>query len=210
MNAARLLATVLFLLPVGAHAATAREWNFTAYLDDDKIGYHRFALTERDGVRELVSEARFVVKFLFVTAYRYAHDNRERWDGECLARIESATDDNGERFHVRGRETGAGFVIDAGDDRATLPGCVMTFAYWNPRFLEAPRLLNAQNGDYLDVTVRDLGTDSVVVRGAPRAARHYRLEARGFRIDLWYSPEREWLALDSVTESGRRLRYRLD
>jgi len=52
-------------------------------------------------------------------------------------------------------------------ERATLPDCIMTFAYWNPRFLDQPRLLNAQNGEYLDVTVHDLGTDTVAVRGAP-------------------------------------------
>ena len=87
MNAIRLLACSLLLLASGAPAGTTREWNFTAYLDDSRIGYHRFLLTEHDGQRELVSEARFNVKFLFINAYRYAHDDRERWRGDCLVRI---------------------------------------------------------------------------------------------------------------------------
>jgi len=210
MNAIRLLACSLFLLASGAQAGTSREWNFTAYLDDSRIGYHRFVLTERDGQRELVSEARFNVKFLFINAYRYAHDDRERWRGDCLQQIESATDDDGERYRVRGRDTDAGFVIDTGNTRATLPDCIMTFAYWNPRFLDQPRLLNSQNGEYLDVTVDDLGADTIAVRGTPTPARRYRLETRDFLIELWYSAEREWLALDSITAGGQRLRYRLD
>ena len=208
MNRKFLFAVLLALLPFQSEAA--REWRFTAYLDDKPIGYHRFALSEENGEQQLVSEARFNVKFLLITAYQYAHDNRERWRGDCLARIEAATDDNGEDFRVRGQLVGEGFHVDNGQEQNTLPGCVMTFAYWNPDFLRQPRLLNAQNGDYLDVSVRDLGPDTIAVRGQERPARRYRLEARGFRIELWYSPEREWLALDSITESGKRLRYRLE
>jgi len=48
------------------------------------------------------------------------------------------------------------------------------------------------------------------VRGTPTPARRYRLETRDFLIELWYSAEREWLALDSITAGGQRLRYRLD
>lgn len=199
---------LLALLPLQGNAA--RQWNFTAYLEDKPIGYHRFVLSEAGGEQQLVSEARFNVKFLFISAYQYVHDNRERWRGDCLATIDAATDDNGEDFRVRGQLMRDGFRVDNGQQQHTLPVCVMTFAYWNPDFLQQPRLLNAQNGDYLEVTVRNLGPDSITVRGQKRAAQRYQLEARGFQIELWYSPEREWLALDSVTESGKRLRYRLE
>ena len=42
--------------------------------------------------------------------------------------------------------------------------------------------------------------------GAQRAQR-YALETRDFRIDLWYSPGKEWLALESRTDGGRKIRY---
>jgi len=210
MDMKHMLPGLLALTTIPLHAQATSEWRFTAYLDDKPIGYHRFALSEENGERRLVSEARFDVKFLFVSAYRYAHDNREYWHGDCLARIEAVTDANGKNYRVRGRLTNDEFEVDTGREQTALPACVMSFAYWNPQFLQQPRLLNAQNGEYLDVSVRDLGADTITVRGTEQPARRYRLEARGFQIELWYSLQREWLALDSITESGKRLRYRLE
>lgn len=200
----------LLALAIPLHAQATSEWRFTAYLDDKPIGYHRFALSGENGERRLVSEARFDVKFLFVSAYRYAHDNREYWRGDCLARIEAVTDANGKNYRVYGNLANDEFEVDNGREKTALPGCVMSFAYWNPQFLQQTRLLNAQNGEYLDVSVRDLGADTIAVRGTEQPARRYRLEAKGFQIELWYSPQREWLALDSITENGKRLRYRLE
>jgi len=193
-----------------AHAnATAREWDFTAYLGDNEIGYHRFALTQSGPERELLSEARFNVKFLFIDAYRYAHEARERWRGDCLARIDTTTDDNGKTYRVRGALIASGLRVDTDATQTLLPPCVMSFAYWNPDFLKQTRLLNAQNGEYLDVRVQALGSDTIAVRGQVTPARRYRLSARDLDIELWYSPTGDWLALDSITADGKRLRYRL-
>ena len=41
----------------------------------------------------------------------------------------------------------------------------MTFAYWNPDFLSQRQLLNQQTGEYVDVEVEQLGTESLEVRG---------------------------------------------
>ena len=203
-----LLALILALLVAPSFSNEVREWDFTAYLDDTEIGYHRFVLVENGAESELVSKARFNVKFLFFNAYRYTHDNREHWRGDCLAQIESATDDNGKPYRVRGGLDIDAFILKTETKFISLPACTMTFAYWNPAFLKQSRLLNAQTGEYLPISVQALGDDTIRVRGVNRAAQRYRLQARDFNIELWYSPAGEWLALDSLTASGKRLRYR--
>lgn len=203
------LFTVALTHAVPAAALQSKEWRFTVLLDDSEIGYHRFVLTDGGGQRELRSEARFNVKFLFFNAYAYVHDNIERWDGSCLERIRANTNDNGERLSVSGERKAGRFVIATPQGEDVLPGCVMTFAYWNPDFLGQRRLLNAQTGEYVDVDVSALGADTVRVRGQAVAAYRYAVTGEKFRIDLWYSPEHEWLALESATEGGRRLRYQI-
>ena len=47
------------------------------------------------------------------------------------------------------------------------------------------------------------------VRGASRATSHYRIDTERNRIELWYSPEGEWLGLRSTTRDGHVLSYRL-
>jgi hypothetical protein len=85
----------------------------------------------------------------------------------------------------------------------------MTFAYWNRDFLEQPRLLNPQTGDYVDVEVERLGAETISVRGEEVYASVYRLTAKDTQLTLWYSTDDEWLALESVVQDGRIIRYEL-
>lgn len=174
-----------------AHAAT-QSWSFRVLLDDREIGRHTFTREESDGLARVVSEARFDVRFLFVTAYRYEHRAEERWRGECLESLEARTDDNGVRKDVRVRPA----------------ACTRSFSYWDPAILRAERLLNAQTGEVMPVRFVPLGAESIAVRGQATAASRHRLTAPGISIDLWYAG-REWVALESSLESGRRLRYEL-
>jgi len=174
-----------------AHAST-REWHFDVSLDGRPIGEHRYVLREGTDSRELTSEARFRVRILFIDAYRYEHRAQEWWRGDCLERIDARTDANGERTVV---------AVEPTDS------CVQTFAYWNPDILlGARRLLNPQTGEYVPVQVRELGTETI----AGREATRFRLNGGGktpLQIDLWYTPGRDWVALESLTPEGRRLRY---
>lgn len=196
-------------LPCGAMVDGVRSWIFAVHLDDSRIGYHRFdVLTSGDGV-EVISEARFDVKFLFFNAFQYRHSNREAWDGRCLERIESETRENDRAFAVFGQRQEDTFVIGTGDQAEALDSCVMTFAYWNPAFLQQPRLLNPQSGEYLPVDVQPLGKSEVIVRGDTVVASAYRVKARNTELTVWYSDEDEWLGLESVAKGGRIIRYEL-
>ena len=197
------------LLATLSAAAQTRVWDFEAHLDDSAIGYHRFTLRERDGERVMTTEARFQVKVLGFTAYRYIHDATEQWRAGCLAGLDARTDDNGERLAVKAVAEGGRLSVSGARTRSSLDGCVMTFAYWDPAILEQPRLLNAQTGEYEAVKVTSLGPEKIVARGVEVPASHYRITGSKHPIDLWYSAQREWLALDSMVDGGRRLRYRL-
>ena len=92
--------------------------------------------------------------------------------------------------------------------RETLRGCVLTFAYWDSRILEASALLNSQTGELVPVRIESLGTESVIAEGRQVLATRHRIGGTGLQIDLWYAGDR-WVALEALTEGGRRLRYEL-
>jgi hypothetical protein len=85
----------------------------------------------------------------------------------------------------------------------------MTFAYWNPEFLDQPRLLNPQTGEYVDVDVEPAGDEMLEVRGQLVVARRFRLTANDVDLTLWYSKNDEWLALESVAKGKHIIRYEL-
>lgn len=187
--------------------APATSLQFRVELDGRPIGEHRFELRQAGGTQEVVSTAEFTVRILFVDLYRYRHTATERWRNGCLVSLESRTDDNGEIGAVAAHRSGEGLAVTATGTRDWHGGCVRSFAYWNPDLLEDGHLLNSQTGEYVPVRVDSLGESSIAVRGRAEPARHYRIVGEGLEIDLWYGRDQEWLALESRTPHGRRLRY---
>ena len=187
----RLVLALFLALATGASAST-RSWDFRVLLDDREVGRHTFTREAAGDGARVVSAARFDVRFLFVTAYRYEHRAEERWRGECLVSLEARTDDNGVRKDVS---------VQPAD-------CTRSFSYWDPAILRAGRLLNAQTGETVPVRWTSLGVERIAVRGQDTAAARHRLIAPGMSIDLWYAGG-DWVALESRLEGGRRLRYEL-
>jgi hypothetical protein len=201
---------VATLLAVVAMPAWANQtWDFRVFLDQKEIGTHRFDLVDRDGERELTSEARMAVKLLFVTAYTYDHHDVEHWNGDCVTRLSSTTDDNGEKHRVDIQRRDGETVVQTLEGTQRLGDCVLTFAYWNPAMLRQTELLNSQDGERVKVTITDAGADAIDVRGVQTPARRYELRSEKLSIDLWYSEKQEWLALESKTRRGQKLIYKL-
>ena len=184
-------------------------WDFDVYLNDKKVGKHSFTVSETDGMKRVQSQANFNVKVLFITAYQYEHSAAERWAGNCLVEFDASTNANGERIRVSGQKTSTGFLIESGESPVKLPECVMTFAYWNPEFLEQPKLLNPQTGEFVDIRVEEVGNELLEIRGQTVAATRFSLKAREVDLTLWYSSDDEWLALESVAKGGHIIRYEL-
>jgi hypothetical protein len=188
-------------------ADTDREWQFRVFLDDREIGYQRVRLTPEEGGRRVSVEPNFKEKVLFITAYRYEHQTVEIWKGSCLANIDSRTDDNGKDLYIQSQSGTDEFIIETHDGPQALEGCIRSFVYWDPELLKVSRLLNTQIGEYQAVELVELGENPIEIEGELVKALQYRILAEDRSIDLWYTPEMDWLALQSVTDGGYRIRY---
>ena len=202
---------VAIAMPASAanRASEVTQWDFDVYLNNKKVGKHLFSVSETGAMKQVQSEARFKYTVLLIPAYRYEHVAAERWSGQCLVEIDAKTNANGDRIEISGEKTASGFRLESKASPAELPECVMTFAYWNPEFLEQSRLLNPQTGEYVDVTVEEIGDEMLEVRGKSIPATRFRLTADEINMTLWYSPDDEWLALESVAKGGHIIRYEL-
>jgi hypothetical protein len=190
-----------------ASSITDENWNFRVLLDDKEIGYHNFHRRTQNHIQTITSEATFEYKLLFLTLFEYQHDNVELWKGNCLNSIESNTNNNGIQLQVSGQQSDNSFTIESSNGASKLPACVMTFAYWNPQFLDQSKALNSQNGKYVDISVSEPITETLNLNGHRKLARRYDLNAGELDLQLWYSEKNEWLALASEVKGGRILKY---
>lgn len=203
-----LLALSLTALPFStASGRVLDQWNFDVYLNDSKIGEHRYQVTEENGAEFVRTNAKFKIKLLFITAFRYAHENTERWQGDCLTEIRSNTNSNGKRLSVAGELEAEGFALKTADSVDELPACVRSFAYWNLELLQAEQLLNPQSGEYVNVNLSFQGIEPIDVAGESIQAERYQLHAGGQTISLWYDQSGRWLGLEARLKKNRVLRY---
>lgn len=184
-----------------------RSWHFNVFLDDTPIGYHSYQLEESGKEYQLFIRAELDVKLLFFSVYTYLHENTEVWDGQCLVSLSSTTNDNGDMEYVTLHRFGSEMIIKSKQETKITDECVRSFAYWDPELLSTDKLLNAQNGQLIDVTFSHVGKEEVSLNGHDVVSDRYRLRGDNIEIDLWYSETMEWLALQSVTEDGYLLRY---
>ena len=204
-----LLSASMLLL---ASQLQAREWAFDVYLDKTKIGQHTFQL---NNAQQLVSQAKFNVKVLFINAYQYQHKAVENWQNNCLTALEADTVEDSVNTVVKGKLNAENFVVDNGKETQTLPTCPMTFAYWNQKILTQSKLLNPQNADWLDTKITKLGTELLEVKGRKVETTHYGLNASLYgkpklNIELWYeTANNNWVALKSITPEGYIINYKL-
>ncbi len=187
--------------PAAPAATESGEWSFAVTLDGRPIGTHRFTVTSSPGgaggamERTVDSSAQFAVKVLGLTVYRYRHHARERWNGDCLRELRANTDDDGQASQVEQR-------FDT--------GCLMGFAYWNPRLPTQQRLVDPQTGRTEAVRLERVPDATVPVQGQPVPAQGWRLLTGKQDITLWYArASGRWIALDALAAGGRQLSYRL-
>jgi hypothetical protein len=194
----------------GSLVSASETLRFRVYLDKDPIGEHSFQISpgpSGEQVEQVLSRASFDVDILFFNAYRYRHESRELWRDGCLDRIRSNTDDNGKSFRVEGERRADALSLEVNGDAQRLAGCVGSFAYWNPKLLSQPRLLNPQTGELVNARLEPAGSERRVHQGREVMARRYRLNADRLAISLWYADDGAWIGLESDAGKGRTLRY---
>lgn len=192
-----------------AWSATSQTYDFKVFLGKDEIGRQHFDISSEGDRTQVRVTAQFTVKFLYITVYTYRHSNVETWEGMCLREIRAETDDNGNSFFVHGTFRNGQLEVQTQAGNWTGEGCIKTFAYWNPEWIKGERLLNSQTGEHQPVSIVAVGEETIPVQGVPTRAIHRRIVTDKFAVDLWYTLNGRWVALESTTKKGDTLRYTL-
>ena len=187
--------------------AYAEVWEFDAVLNDKVIGQHTFIYEDE----KTISDANFKFKYLFMD-FIYQHKSSETWQGNCLKTISSKTDDDGDMYDVSGYMEVNQFMVTTNNKTSELPLCVMTFAYGNPKILDQKKLMNSQNGEYLDVDIQFLREENHMVKGKDILTDLWQIEAKGddgeLLVHIWYDKNMNWVSLKSQTPIGD-MQYKL-
>ncbi|HRY23175.1 MAG: hypothetical protein H6852_13415 [Geminicoccaceae bacterium] len=189
-----------------ALAVPAGELRFAVFRNDREIGHHTLRFTPAGERLTVDIEIELEVRFAFITAYRYSHENREEWSNGQLAGFSSVTDDNGTLHRVEASRQGGRVVIDGSEGQLTAPAGVLPATWWHADFIAGGRWINTQTGEIIASTVTALGQETVEAEGRSVTAERFRL-AGDVDMDLWYAGER-WVKLAFNGPDESRIDYR--
>jgi len=186
---------------------TSQSYEFKVFLGEQEIGRQHFDVSS-EGAQTLVRvDAQFEVKLFYITFYTYRHTNIEKWESACLREIRSHTNDDGDAYFVNGSFENGQLQVQTQTGNWSGEDCVKTFAYWDPDWLTGERLLNSQTGELLPVSILSMGDETISVQGVPTSTTRRRIITDEFTVDLWYTHNGRWVALQSTTKKGDILRY---
>jgi Domain of unknown function (DUF6134) len=85
---------------------------------------------------------------------------------------------------------------------------VMPNSFWNAEFLRRPLMLDAQDGQVMPVSVRDVGEEELRINASVLRARRYTVTSR-YSQDVWYDDQARLVQAQLVTRDGSVIVYRL-
>lgn len=179
------------VLARGVAGSDFRTMAFDIRREGDSIGRHAVAFRRDGGRLEVDIEIDISISLAFIPVFAYRHRNSEVWQDGRLVSLDSTTDDDGTRYAVTARAVGDSLQVVGSEGEKRLPGDILPTSYWDARTVSQTRLLDTQRGRVLEVAPLFLGAESL--EGGVAARRH-RLSG-DLDVDLWYSPDGEWLKI---------------
>lgn len=188
-----------------AWAAPTQNLLFDVVRGGESIGTHRVTFRPDGDSLTIEIAIDLTVRLAFIPVFRYSHRNTEVWRDGKLVRLDSSTDDDGNKYRVSAVATAEGIKVTDAEGRSYIasPDTVPT-SYWNAALLERSELLNTQDGTLMPIRVESR-------QAAADGATHFRLikGEDATPIDVWYdSRVKNWNKLRFVAR-GSTIDYRL-
>ncbi|OHC74168.1 MAG: hypothetical protein A3G18_08270 [Rhodospirillales bacterium RIFCSPLOWO2_12_FULL_58_28] len=159
--------------------------NFTVMREGDAIGTHVMKFRQNGDVLNVDIVTDVAVKLAFITVYRFEHKGVEGWNNGNLLVTSTVSNDDGTNHVLKAQAEGDQLVVNGNGEVHKTPVGIMPASLWNPEIVKHNVLLNTLHGKHMKVTVDDLGDESVTVKGASVAARHYVINGELER-ELWF------------------------
>jgi hypothetical protein len=179
--AAALIATPSF----AAVGGDAGEYTFTVLKDGDPVGQHRFEF-DREGDRLEIKEATEIeISFATVPLYTFEHRAREIWENGRALRIDSTTNDNGEKLDITVRPDAHGYIRTVNGRVDRFDDSVRVLGFWDKQTLKHHEFFSTVEDKTLTVSFQRIGWEKIRLAGEELDAEHYRMVGDEER-DLWF------------------------
>lgn len=212
-----LLATLAWRMVTLADTADGTDGEIWRPADGDEIrfdvlrqgkpfGHHTVSFTRTDdGELDVAVDVELRAGLGPLTLFRYELDSSERWrDGELIEVTGEVTED-GERESMQAEREGDQLRVAGDAFSGDVPASILPASHWNIAQTRTSQLLSTENGELIDVQVRDLGREMILAGGQEILANKYLLDS-DIDVTLWYDDTGRWVKL-AFEARGQSIEY---
>ena len=202
-------AAILGVLACPALAAPAAStMTFAVIRNDAQIGTHTVSVTQNGSSMTVQIATRVAVKLGFLTLYHFDQTDTEQWSGGKLVALNATTDDNGTVHRAEASNADGRMVVQSDGRTEQLDAATLPLNLWNPAILDQHKALNLQDGQLVNVSVADRGTDSLNVAGRTVHAHHY-VVTTTYPQDVWYDDSHRLVRVEMKGRDGSTITYQM-
>ncbi|MFM9844219.1 MAG: DUF6134 family protein [Dongiaceae bacterium] len=156
--------------------------------DGSRIG-SQIVEFQRNGDQLLVlTSVKIKVSLLGITIYRFVHRSEEEWKGGELVRLTSNTDDDGDKRVVDLRLVDGKLKGQYNGQGKEFPLGMIPATFWHPDSMKQTKLLDQVKARNRQISVKDLGTETITVQGKQIEARHFSVSGQ-IKREVWYGAD---------------------
>lgn len=215
---AKIILCALFVLVPNSQSDAAKPDDgtikFQILRNGNPFGMHMLNFQDLDdGTMAVDINIKMSVSLGPITMFRYEHENREVWKGDELISLKSQTNDNGDDYLVKASWNEDQVSVKNQDREFEAVPDVYTTSYWNDVSIKANQLLNTQKGQIENVTVENLGVDTIQTAVETLQAQHYKIisDSLDYPIHIWYDLNTsQWVGLKFKVRGSELYYKRLD
>ena len=180
--------------------------DFTVLRGGSEIGTHRLEFSRQGDELKVDIGTDIAVKMLGIAVYRFEHEGHETWRDGQLVSLESKTNDDGTPHHLAVNAADGKLVVNGDARQGDENPDVIPASLWNEDLVKQNALLNTLDGSSMDVTVREVGPETVEVNGEPVTATHYSVTGKLER-ELWYDAAGVLVQVKFAGSDGSEISY---
>jgi len=185
-----LLSLLLFVVPALAGAARAESapqgtFIYTISRDGTPIGQQRMEFVNDGEKLRVISHTELEVTLLGMTIFGFNQQVEEVYAGDTIMSLTSDADDDGTARKVNLTLQGDLLKGDYNGNERTIDPKLITSLFWKVPAVGKTQLIDTLRGKVRDVTVKELGTETLALPVGRVETRHYQLRGEWER-ELWY------------------------
>lgn len=140
-----------------------------------------------------------------VTLYSYRLEATEIWEDGQLVSLAGKVRDDGSKGSVSAQYSDGVLKVDGTEFEGRVPAGVLPASHWNREQTAASRLLSTEDGELLDVSVSEIGRETLSIAGQRVDTTRYLMDA-AIDVHLWYDDAGRWVKL-AFSARGQDIEY---